>query len=319
MERDFGGNMEFQNASSDLNVILPAMPIQTLPTMVEAPELGLYMDFRLYLADYYQYRRELSKKDIRQYNYAVFSAGADIKSPNYLKMIIEGRRNLSEDMIYKFAKALSLNKEQTEEFRLLVLFGQATDPAERNLHLKSLNEKRVNAKLRSGEIDQKTWEKVPSWIAWILYSMLDQQGVKFDPQNLRELLRSKATSDEIREALDSLIRSGEVVQDAETGEMKKARTLMDAADDIPVALVRKLQTELMYLGLESLFQDNATEREFGSATMALTKQEFEELRFQLRKLRKETQKNISVKRASSKGERVYQMNLQLFPVTKSVE
>ena len=54
----------------------------------------------------------------------IFSAAADIKSPNYLKMIIEGKRNLSEDMISKFAKACSLNKSQGDEFKLLVLFNQ---------------------------------------------------------------------------------------------------------------------------------------------------------------------------------------------------
>ena len=71
----------------------------------------------------------------------------------------------------------------------------------------------------------------------------------------------------------------------------------------------------MYLGLESLFHDGPTEREFGSATLTMTKSEFEDLRFQLRKIRKEAQKNIGVKRLSTKGERVYQLNLQLFPVS----
>ena len=289
----------------------------TMPEILEAPKVGDYLDFRKLLADYYQYRREMSKRDIRPYNYAVFSAAANIKSPNYLKMIIEGKRNLSPDMIAKFAKAMGFNKEQGEEFRLLVLFGQATDPAERNMHLKELNEMRVNLKLKTGEIDQKTWEKIPSWITWILYSLVDQENVKFDASSLRTILRDKANTDEIQTALNNLLATGEFVID-EVGQMKKARTLIESAEDVPVALVRKLQGELMYLGLESLFQDAATEREFGSATLALTKQEFEELRFQLRKIRKDAQKNTAVRRASSKGERVYQLNLQLFPVTNKV-
>lgn len=287
-----------------------------MPAILEAPLVGNYLDFRKFLADYYQYRRELSKNDLRPYNYGVFSAAANIKSPNYLKLIIEGRRNLSEEMIAKFAKAMGLAKEAGEEFRLLVLYGQASDPAERNMHLKALNEKRVDSKLKSGEIDQKTWEKIPGWIAWILYSMVDQKDVSFEPEKLREILRNKASADEIETALNSLINTGELVRDPETGEMKKARSLMESAEDVPVALVRKLQAELMYLGLESLFQDAPTEREFGSATLALTKQEFEELRFTLRKIRKEAQKNIGVKRLTSKGERIYQLNLQLFPITK---
>src|SRR5690606_25264058 len=111
---------------------------QTVETkeIVSSPQSCDYMDYRQYLADYYAYRKHLSRNDIRPYNYQVFSAAANIKSPNYLKMIIEGRRNLSDEMIGKFAKALNLDKAQGEDFRLLVLFSQSSDPAQRNIFLK---------------------------------------------------------------------------------------------------------------------------------------------------------------------------------------
>ncbi|GIL18117.1 MAG: hypothetical protein BroJett040_18680 [Oligoflexia bacterium] len=283
----------------------------------QAPNLGDYMDYRKFLSDWYDHRRAKSKNDLRPYSYAMFSAAADIKSPNYLKMIIDGKRNLSTDMISKFGKALGFSKAQTEELLLLVLFTQATDPAERNIHLKQLTENRVEQKLQSGEINQKAWDKIPNWIAWVLYAMLDQEGVEFHPDQLRSLLRGKATADEIDEALKSLIRSGEITQDDITGKLKKANN-METPEDVPVALVRKLQSELMYLGLESLFQDAPTEREFGSLTLTLTRQEFEELRFKLRQMRKAVHKDNSIKRMTTRGERVYQMNLQLFPVTNAV-
>lgn len=283
--------------------------------IIELPQLSEFLDYRKYLASYYHYRRAASAKDIRQYNYAVFSAAADIKSPNYLKMIIEGKRNLSDDMILKFAKALALNKEQTEEFRLLVLFTQSNEPAERNLHLKDLNENRVRTKLRAGEIDQKAWDKVPGWISWILFSMIDQENVSFDANKLRTQLRGLASADEIAASMKALVANGQAVHDEATATLKKTTNMNESNEEIPVALVRKLQSELMYLGMESLFRDAPTEREFGSVTLALTKQEFEDLKFQLRKFRKQTQKDIAVKRTSTKGERVYQMNLQLFPVT----
>lgn len=308
-------NLSAGSASGDNAIQNRPLPGSVPPEGIEAPNVKHYLDFRKFLQDYYRFRRELSKNDLRPYSYAVFSAAADIKSPNYLKLIIDGRRNLSEDMIAKFARAMGLGKDQTEEFRLLVRYGQATDPAERNLHLKELNEKRVDSKLKSGEIDQKTWEKIPSWITWILYALVDQKDVQFEAEKLREILRNKASSEEIQTALNSLMESGELARDPATAEMKKARNLMESAEEVPVALVRKLQAELMYLGLESLFQDAPTEREFGTATLAMTQQEFEELRFTLRKIRKEAQKNIGVKRLTSKGERVYQLNLQLFPIT----
>lgn len=283
------------------------------------PVLSDYMNYRQFLGDFYLYKRKASKGSLRAYTYAVFSAAANIKSPNYLKMIIEGKRNLSDDMIGKFGKALGFMKDQTEEFRLLVQFTQAMDPAERNMYLKKLSEHRVAGKLKSGEIDRKTWEKVPNWVAWIIYAMIDQDGVSFDTATLKNLLRGKASEDEIDNALSTLISSGDLRRDEATGELKKARSLTESPEEIPVALVRKLQSQLMYLGLESLYQDQPTEREFGTLTLSLTKTEFEEIKFKLRQMRKALHKDNSIARMKDKGERVYQLNIQLFPVTNAVE
>ena len=286
---------------------------------MQVPELSQYMDYRKYLGDFYAYKREQTKKDIRPYSYQMFSAAANIKSPQYLRLIIEGKRNLSIDMVAKFAKALNLQKEQTEELKNLVNYTQATDPSERNRYLKELMEKRVNQKIKSGEIDSKAWEKVPGWVAWILYSMVDQKNVTFETAQLKQLLGEKATLDEIQDALKKLLDAGELVRDPATGAIKKARPLMENADNIPVALVKKLQAELLYLGMESLFQDDPTEREFGTVTLSLTEKEFEEIKFKLRQMRKSMTKDNSIARSHSEGDRIYQLNIQLFPVTKRVE
>ncbi|MFN8846517.1 MAG: TIGR02147 family protein [Bdellovibrionales bacterium] len=286
--------------------------------MLTTPVLSEYMDYRKYLADFYSFRREQTKKDIRPYNYQMFSAAANIKSPQYLRLIIEGKRNLSDDMVAKFSKALNLNREQTDELLVLVHYTQATDPSERNRYLKTLMEFRVSQKIKSGEIDSKAFEQIPGWVTWILHSMTDLKGVKFDIQTLKSLLGDKATQDEIQESLDKLLKSGQLVRDPETQELKKSRPLMENADNIPVALVRKLQAELLYLGMESLFQDDPLEREFGTVTLSLTEKEFEEIKFKLRQMRKQMTKDNSIARAQGPGERIYQLNIQLFPVTKKL-
>jgi uncharacterized protein (TIGR02147 family) len=286
---------------------------------MQVPELSQYMDYRKYLADFYAYKREITKRDLRPYNYQMFSAAANIKSPQYLRLIIEGKRNLSIDMVAKFAKALSLQKDQTEELKNLVNYTQATDPAERNRYLKALMEKRVSLQIKSGEIDSKAWEKVPGWVTWILYSMVDQKGVTFEPAQLKQLLGEKATQDEIQESLKKLLDSGELVRNPETGAVKKVRPLMESADNIPVALVKKLQAELLYLGMESLFQDEPTEREFGTVTLSLTESEFEEIKFKLRQMRKQLTKDNVIARTQTEGDRIYQLNIQLFPVTKQAQ
>jgi hypothetical protein len=52
--------------------------------------------------------------------------------------------------------------------------------------------------------------------------------------------------------------------------------------------------------------------------MSLTQAEFEELKFKLRQMRKSMHKDNSISRMNSKGDRVYQLNIQLFPVSNAM-
>ncbi|MGE0764606.1 MAG: TIGR02147 family protein [Bdellovibrionales bacterium] len=279
------------------------------------PQLAAYSDYRVYLRDFYEYKRRQTSGSIRPYSYATFSAGADIRSPNYLKMIIEGQRNLSNDMVKKFAKALGLTKDETEEFSALVDYSQATDPLDRNQHLKKLSELRAQRQVKSGEIKAEALDKVPSWVTWVLYALAEQKDAKFDYDRLYEIMKGKAQRDDIRRSLGRLVQSGDLTIDPETGDINKGRELISGSEDIPVALVRKLQSELIYMALEALFQENIQDREFGAMTVALTEEEFEQLKFELRQFRKRWFKDVAVKRKSGKGDRVFQMNIQLFPLT----
>ena len=284
--------------------------------VIERPKLGLHTDYRQYLKEFYEHRRAQTRGELRPYSYATFAASADIKSPNYLKLIIDGQRNLSPEMARKFARALALNRDEIEEFLALVDFTQAQEPIERNRFLKVLADTRVRRQLKSGEIKADTWEKVPSWVTWVLVALTEQRGVRFEIPELFEIMRGKARPDEIRRSLARLLEAGELIKDETTGEIRKGRELMSGSENVPVALVRKLQAELIYLGLESLFQDKSQDREFGTQTLALTDPEFEQLKFELRQFRKRWYKDISVHRKEGKGDRVFQLNIQLFPVTK---
>jgi uncharacterized protein (TIGR02147 family) len=286
---------------------------------MSAPVLGEYTDYRQYLKDVYEHRRATEATGMRSYSYSTFSAAADIKSPNYLKLIIEGRRNLSDEMITRFAKALRLARQETEEFRALVLYGQASEPMERNQHLKSLADIRAQRAFAADVVNQRSWGKVPGWIGWVIYAMAEQRDVKFDPEVLQKLFRAKAGAEEIRTSLTKLLDSGELARDNETGEIYKVRDLVESPQDLPVPLIRKLQAELIYLGIESLFRDSPKDREFGAMTVAMTEEEFQQVRFELRQMRKRLQRDILVKRKTTKGERVYQLNVQLFPVTEKVD
>src|SRR5690606_11164244 len=98
---------------------------------VDQPKLASvfeYLSYREYLKDYYR----IAKQTIPAFSYRYFSRRAGFSSPNFLKLVIDGKRNLGSDSVKRFAKALELNTEEKGFFRSLVAFEQASTPEEAN-------------------------------------------------------------------------------------------------------------------------------------------------------------------------------------------
>lgn len=298
------------------------MQVQTpLPfpeAQVHEPVLSAYTDFREYLRDFYDYKLHLHKNTFSSYNYKTFSAAADIKSPNYLKLIIDGERNLSPATARKFARALGLDREGTDEFLLLVDYGQVLDPLERNRRLKALSEFRTRKRVKSGELTDAKIDSTPKWVSWVLHAIADQKNADFSIDGLRELLQGKVSADDIRRSLQQLLDTQALVLDTDTGKIKKG-VVPPTQEEIPPDMIRKIQSELMYLGMEALLNGKSHEREIGTLTVCLTEAEFEKIKFELRHLRKRILKDALVSREQGPGDRVYQLNIQMYPLTKKAK
>jgi hypothetical protein len=85
------------------------------------------VNYRRFLKDYYL----KAKAEKKYFSYRYFSRRAGINSPNFLKVVIEGKRNLSSTTIEKFASALGLDQKETVFFRRLVVFNQARTASEK--------------------------------------------------------------------------------------------------------------------------------------------------------------------------------------------
>ena len=73
-----------------------------------------------------------AKANISAFSYRYFSRKAGFKSPNFLKLVIDGQRSLGPESVDRFAKALKLDEDEHDFFRALVAFEQARTPDEKN-------------------------------------------------------------------------------------------------------------------------------------------------------------------------------------------
>jgi len=61
-----------------------------------------YDNYRAYLRDLYKFYKETKP----HFSYRYFPQKAGFRSPNFLQLVIEGKRNLSPESIEKFTNAL---------------------------------------------------------------------------------------------------------------------------------------------------------------------------------------------------------------------
>ncbi|MBN8556001.1 MAG: TIGR02147 family protein, partial [Deltaproteobacteria bacterium] len=72
--------------------------------LVSKPNIFSYLDYRRFLGDYYAE----NKKQNPSFSLRYFGQMAGLRSYNYLKLVIEGKRNLTPTFLEPFAKALRL-------------------------------------------------------------------------------------------------------------------------------------------------------------------------------------------------------------------
>lgn len=90
------------------------------------PKLSDYSDYRLFLRDYYNHRKQGGRFSFRR-----FAQLSKIKSSNYLMLVMDGRRSLSATTARSVAKAMQLTAGETEFFVSLVNLERAETSDER--------------------------------------------------------------------------------------------------------------------------------------------------------------------------------------------
>jgi len=104
----------------------------------QRPRVVDYLDYRLYLSEWYAHRSSLNS--VPPYRLNTFSKSAGFRSPKHLELVFEGKRNLSTKNIEKFSRTLELDDEEEDYFSILVLFNQAETLKTRNQYAELLTQ-----------------------------------------------------------------------------------------------------------------------------------------------------------------------------------
>lgn len=274
-----------------------------------SPSVYDYQDYRTFLHDFYLSK----KKTTPSYSYKTFAIKARLKSPNYLKLVIDGQRRLTDKYLGAFLKGLGLDTEAALYFRFLVELSQETDSA----RIAELSERLHKLKIKNNRIPtlittdrSKILEK---WSYWIIREMAGTKGFELDAKWIANRLSKKISIAEAQEAIDLLIDLKFLVKD-HNQKYIIGEALVSSGDEEENRLLRGLHKQLIEISLESLERDAISDREFGAVTVALPKHKVAKAKELMKKFRREFHQLMS--EDENIGEEVYQLNLAFFPLTQ---
>lgn len=274
----------------------------------ELPSVFAFLDHRIFLREWFEAKKVLTPS----YSYRVFARKAGFASHAFLSEVMQGRRNLSEDSVEKFLKALALVGPAADYFRLLVHYGQESNLSRREDLLSELV--RSQAGQAIGRVGRKQEAYYSHWIHAVVRELAVQLE---DPtaERIASRLAPAATPEEVAQSLE-LLESLELLVPKEKGGWDYGVSARLTPGDVPAQILRTLKRQYFLMVQDRIASGSDPDIHASSVILSVSKTRM----CRIREILDRTRREILAETASDEDptERVALVNFQLVPLTRSL-
>jgi uncharacterized protein (TIGR02147 family) len=266
-----------------------------------------YLDYRAFLRDYYAERKAAS----RAFSYRAFSKRAGVSAPNYLKLVIDGKRSLSAKMAERFAHACGLEADATRYFVHLVGFNQAKTSSERAQFYDKLTSFQSYRQAHKLEIAHAAYYS--DWYMPAIRELAASAQFREDPEWIADQLIPTITPLQAKRAVEVLCDLGLLVRN-EAGRLVQADALLSTGPETRGLHIVAFHRAMTQRAIEAIDLVPAAERDISSLTLCLGRGGLRALKERLQRFRREL---LELSALESRPEQVVQLNFQLFPLSRA--
>ncbi len=265
-----------------------------------------YLDYRKFLRAWYD-----KKKQTRaSFSFRTFSERAGFRSTNFYKLVMEGKRNLTEESIVKFSTGLKLNKQETEFFHNLVCFNQAKTHEEKDKFYQRLLQSRKYTQLKP--IEKHQYEYCSSWYHTVIRELATAKDFDGTPAWIVKRIYPEISEQQVQKSLELLEKLG-LLEMAPDGQWKQSSSVVSTGSEVQSLTVFNYHKNLLALSQDILEEVDSEMRDVSAMTLGITRDQIPVLKQKIHEFRQEILKLVSV---TSEPEEVAQVNIQMFPLTK---
>ena len=265
-----------------------------------------YYDYRGFLRDYYTSK----KSQNRYFSYRFFAREAGIKSPVFFKEVAEGKKNLSRSMIEKFSIALKFSEREATYFKNLVLFNQAKTGRQKQEYYAVLRSME-NAKSEKA-LDADQYDYFSTWYNVVIRELVTLVDIRGDYKLLATLVQPSITAHEAKASVKLLLKLGLLRKRAD-GRFEQVDTAITARSGVATLAIREFNRKMAIHAVAAIENFPRDERSICGVTIGISPAMFEIINAEIAAFK---DRIVTLVSRDEESERVYQLNMQLFPVSR---
>lgn len=272
--------------------------------MSSSPSVFTYMDYRLFLSDFYRYQKSIRASF--SYQNIALKVGID---RSLVMRIFNGQRHISSKNCAAFISWLDLDTKEAAYFEELVLYCKAEKDEEIKKHMERLlsltpTKQRI---LRTSE-----YEYFQQWYYAAIRSLLEFFHFTDNYKELAKTLIPNITVPQAREAISLLLKL-ELIEQLPSGRFVPTANHITTGKRWRSLAINKYQTETIALSQEGLNRHPGKATDYSTITMSMNKETISELRGILKECRQKIIKLVN-HIPEEEIDTLYQLNMQLFPL-----
>ena len=263
-----------------------------------------YVDYRQYMRDYYEERKRVS-----YFSWREFAKIAGFSSSGYLKLVCDGKTRLSRIGAAKVAGAMELSGFGTQYFCLLVDYCDASDEKVRLEIYSRMRTLMEENGVRT--LGTEAFDYFKSWVNPVVRELAPiMPGAK--PSEIAKMCVPEVTAGDVRNALTLMVQAG-LLQSMPDGSYVQTNRGLSGDPQLVYGAVQAMQKQLTMLAVDALDNVPREDRNISGLTFGVDEKTLWHLSEEVDHFRQKVKEILS---KVENYDRVYRLNLQLFPLSR---
>ena len=267
-----------------------------------------YTNYRSLLKDLFKHKKATDS----QFSQKSLMIDLGVRSSGFLSNVLSGKKNLNPAQTEKLVQILNFSKAEGRYFSALVGFDQARNSADKQSYYELIKD------IQSSKFKNLQGIQLDLFSRWYFVAIRELLTIMDFSTNIKELCHSLLPSITIKEAQEAIyfLENAGFIQRNKQGIYKNVDPLVSSQNEIKSSSVVAFQLKMIDVAKETLITMPTSLRDISSITFCASEEIFNKIKKETQEFRKHLLE--LAESDTSNASKVYQLNMQLFPITNEV-